>query len=197
MGLLILLLGRYFWPLQNRLSRETQVNYSNNMIDIASLSILSPKIKLNNTLSTPSSLNMPKTATGSVADIRAPNAKQEFRDINYGVNLMKHVFSLLGLMQLIIRATHFYKRLKSDYRSQTSFRYQKHHHRCYNYGYNGSKHCIHHYTSEFFKKHFLWMVFEMGGKTLEEGEKWEEGEEKDEKDENQAPNLWFNTEWTG
>lgn len=46
------------------------------MIETASFRIDSPNIKENNVLFTPTSLKIDNTATGSVADINAPNAKQ-------------------------------------------------------------------------------------------------------------------------
>lgn len=44
-------------------------------IDIASLNILSPNIKVYKVMSTSISLNIDKTATGSVDEIRDPNAR--------------------------------------------------------------------------------------------------------------------------
>jgi uncharacterized membrane protein len=49
------------------------------MIETASLRIDSPKMRINKFLSTPISLKIPKTATGSVALIRELNAKDSFR----------------------------------------------------------------------------------------------------------------------
>lgn len=45
-------------------------------MDTASLRIDSPNIRENKVASTPTSLNIDNTATGSVADIRAPKAIQ-------------------------------------------------------------------------------------------------------------------------
>ena len=49
------------------------------MIETASFNIDSPNININKVLSTPSSLNIDKTQTGSVAEIKAPNAKHAVR----------------------------------------------------------------------------------------------------------------------
>lgn len=49
--------------------------YSNKIIAMASFKIDSPNIKEKRVESTPNSLNIASTATGSVAEIKAPKAK--------------------------------------------------------------------------------------------------------------------------
>jgi hypothetical protein len=71
--------------------RPFTVSYAT--IPIASLKILSPKTIENRFSSAPNSLKMANTATGSVADIRLPNAKLSYR-VNSGYQLSGVYFAV-------------------------------------------------------------------------------------------------------
>jgi hypothetical protein len=78
-------------PPRDPFPRPLTVSYAT--IPIASLKILSPKTMEKRFSSAPSSLKMAKTATGSVAEIKLPNAKLSYR-VNSGYQLSGVYFAV-------------------------------------------------------------------------------------------------------